>query len=91
MNATTGSDHKSDVKHEDGKMTRKIVKKDDKDDKDDDETKQQVKIKKKERVSGPSEGKSIKKVKVEKDVNGKVIPPSHSRKIAKKDLINRQN
>ena len=89
MNATTnGSDKKTHEKHE--KLARKIVKKDLKDvegDDDNDETKQQVKIKKKQRVSGPSvEGKKIHKVKVEIDENGNVIQPSFSKKIAKKDM-----
>lgn len=89
VNATmTVSEHKTDEKHE---KHRKIVKKDMKDvqDEDDDKTKQHVKIKKKERVSGPSEG--THKVKVEKDENGKVIPHSFSKKIAKKDLKNKQS
>lgn len=81
----TVSDHKTDEKHEKHrKIVKKVMKDVGGDDDDDDETKQQVKIKKKERVSGPSEG--IHKVKVEKDVNGKVIPPSFSKKIAKKEL-----
>lgn len=85
----TVSEHKTDEKHE---KHRKIVKKDMKDvddDDDNDKTKQHVKIKKKERVSGPSEG--THKVKVEKDVNGKVIPHSFPKKIAKKDLKNKQS
>lgn len=81
----TGSDHPTNENHQ-IHLQRKIVKKDMKDGQNNDnvgETTQQVRIKQKLRVNGPSEG--VHKVKVERDDNGNVIKPSFSKKILKEE------